>query len=131
MTQKEKKKMRQCYVCELCDRSFDHKDAHDRHVTAKHTTKETRLYCTLCDFWAVSKDILDIHMKIAMGHKKNQVCKYFRRGTCKNGTFCKYQHPVSNVSRNQSTRYQNNMRYQNTRNQNNLGYQCKYYDNCF
>ena len=63
-------------------------------------------------------------MKVAMGHKKNSICKYFSRGLCNKGNFCLYKHDQSNVYINQQNSNRNTSNLKSNK-------QCRFWDNCF
>ena len=79
--------------CGTCDTFFKEEAMRKKHVEEGHKP-DPSLQCTLCDFVAVNKDILQIHMRIAMGHK------IFLNGNCTRGRFCKYLHPMNIDNRN-------------------------------
>ena len=52
------------------------------HYSNATVTKESKIQCNLCDFSAKNEDILKKHMKVAMGHKLNIICKFYERKGC-------------------------------------------------
>ena len=123
--------------CNKCYNFFDTKHALDSHMSTVHKSSEERIKCNLCDFSAINNDILQKHMQVAMGHKLDTICKYFLRGHCMKGKFCRFKHPLPSNDKEQNlnphrTKYfqsrEENIKYQNkpvyTK-------QCKYMENCF
>ena len=98
---------------------FANKTALLTHIKELHNAR-TEINCTLCDFVAVNKEILDKHMKIAMGHKIQKECFQFRNGSCLRGRFCKFLHQQN--SRNANDMMDENIRQNNNWNRNNTGY---------
>ena len=76
-------------------------------------------------------------MLVAMGHKINVTCRYFERGNCTNGKFCRFLHQSKDTLKKNTHRTQTN--YFNYRRNNEFGYkskpvytkQCRFMENCY
>ena len=76
----------------------------------EHQTHEIKkIKCNLCDFEAINEEILKKHHVVAMGHKKNEVCRFYLQGHCKKGKFCMFKHKGNgnNISYNSNAKPQN------------------------
>ena len=93
-------------------------EVHNSNATA---TKESKIQCNLCDFSAKNEDILKKHMKVAMGHKLNIICKFYQRKGCRKGKFCRFQHPQESSSSNRQV---------NKKVDGQSSVQCKYWEEC-
>ena len=120
-------KRKTTFQCDLCDLSFGNKFDKETHETTMHNPGSTKLPCTSCDFVAKSEDILQKHMKVAMGHKRQINCRYFFAGNCRRGRFCKYLHPT----RNENNLQDNSLSNEKKRRKNTSNKLCKYTDQCF
>ena len=91
------KHMTKNYKCEECEYQTKEKDHLREHKKSRHgkinTEKRTdQIKCKECDFRAESNEIMKKHMEVAMGHKKQSVCRYFMNNRCRFGRFCRFQH---------------------------------------
>ena len=99
------------------------------------------------DFVAKNEDILKKHHLVAMGHKSNIACKFFSKGFCRRGRYCKFEHKMTNnqtqppiLNQNQQFNQQqqqgtydsyNDQQQQNFTHSNFMKKQCKFKENCY
>ena len=81
--------------CDECDYSTKTSKLIQLHKESYHS-KNPKIKCRECDFTANSHAILRKHNAIAMGHKKNIICKHFEKNQCKFGFNCKFLHKSTN-----------------------------------
>lgn len=83
--------------CDQCDYRSKTNNLIQLHKESVHS-ENLKLKCKECDFIARSHDILKKHNKIAMGHRRNIICKHFERNNCRFGFNCKFLHktPIAN-----------------------------------
>ena len=111
---------------QMCDKTFVDRIAKNNHISTGHMMKKKKIPCKLCDFSAINEDILKKHMRVAMGHKINVICRFYQRGSCRKGKFCRFQHPQEvSSTKNQSNKTEGN---QISSGQSNV--QCKYWERC-
>ena len=91
-----------------------------------HSRIPEKIKCNLCDFSALNEEIMKKHMKIAMGHKKDEMCKFYQRGNCRRGRFCLYKHEKTANSQSKSWSGTHLPRSNNPTS----ARQCKYFENC-
>ena len=65
------------HICNECDYRTKTSELIKLHKESVHNTNP-KIKCTQCDFTAHSQDIMKKHNKIAMGHKRNVICKHLK-----------------------------------------------------
>ena len=114
--------------CTKCNKYFKDKNTMQRHTSTEHIEQQQKIQCNLCEFKAANKEVLQKHMRVAMGHRINIVCRFFQRGNCKKGKFCRFEHSTEVMS-NKSNDWNQSGRMSNSSFEFNK--QCKFYDQCF
>ena len=116
------------FGCDHCHLSFKETHSKIKHMKETHgMPKQTeKVECKLCDFVAKSDDILQKHMKVAMGHKIPKPCHFHMKGFCYKGRFCKFQHTEKTNFNNERAKY-SYVRQEQIRSRE----QCKFRNNCF
>ena len=103
----------------------------DINLHEHNTHKQSTIKCNLCDFRAKNEDILRKHHEVAMGHRKKTPCKFFLKGNCKYGKFCRYEHKIVNDHSNQYENTRQAKSFKGNNQQNNFrNTQCKFFENC-
>ena len=85
-----KQKVSEVLLCDFCEYTTEipvELNLHEHNVHKKNGIK-----CNLCDFTARDEAILKKHHLIAMGHKRKIACRFFIKGICNRGRFCKFEH---------------------------------------
>ena len=115
--------------CDFCE--YVGINSYDLNIHEHKNHKQNAIKCNLCDFTAKNEDILAKHHKVAMGHKKKILCKFFVKGVCRYGKFCRFEHKILNdhLNKFQNTRQPNSVKgdYKSDRYRNQ---QCKFFDKC-
>ena len=96
--------------CMKCNFEAQNEDRLNEHKIKVHDG--TPIKCSLCDYRTFSNEILAKHMKVAMGHKKQIECRYFKQNLCRYGKMCRFKHT--------SVEQPNEKKAE----------QCKFYDKC-
>ena len=135
------------FKCNKCDAKFIAQHQLKQHISRKHElTKQQKLHCKSCgQIFSTNRDLQthesNCDEQFTVVEKKE--CIYFKRGNCRKGSDCKFEHKTNNVCRNgarcryfargmckfihpRSQALQNNAEHHNSNNR-----YCRFKENCF
>ena len=92
------------FKCTKCDISFIAQHQLRQHVSRKHdNAKQQQIHCKNCgQIFSINSE-LQAHERNCTEHFRvvpQKECIYFKRGNCRKGSDCKFEHKTSNICRN-------------------------------